>query len=143
MYLTIELKRQQKAVREKEERDRLYEDSSKVWQSWILPNWSTAYITADLTNSSIRDPRTRALWWNGLPSARRGVIWYFNVISLTLGNVVSVMAWRSLRIPTREHYLGFVMLNVQFASLHLTMKQIVSRLFSVESKGMLRPSFET
>jgi hypothetical protein len=76
MYLTVELKRQQKAAREKEERDRLYEDSSKVWQSWILPNWSTAYITVDLANSSIRDPRTRALWWNGLPSARRGVIWY-------------------------------------------------------------------
>jgi hypothetical protein len=42
--VTAELKRQQKSLREKEERDRLYEDSSKVWQTWILPNWNTAYV---------------------------------------------------------------------------------------------------
>ena len=28
------------------------------------------------SNSSVRDSRTRVLWWNGVPSARRGNIWY-------------------------------------------------------------------
>ena len=39
----VELKRQEKTRKEKEERDRMYEDSSKVWQNWIIPNWSKAY----------------------------------------------------------------------------------------------------
>jgi len=60
-----EHRRQEKARREKEERDRLYEDSSKVWQTYILPNW----------DKTIRDPRTRELWWSGIPSPRRGVVW--------------------------------------------------------------------
>ena len=35
-------------------------------------------------DSSIRDSRTRALWWSGIPSARRGTIWYhFHETSLT------------------------------------------------------------
>jgi hypothetical protein len=38
----LEMKRRQKVLCAKEERDKLYEDSSKVWQAWILPNWDTA-----------------------------------------------------------------------------------------------------
>jgi hypothetical protein len=38
-----EYKRQQKVLLAKEDREKLYQDSSKVWQTWILPNWSVAY----------------------------------------------------------------------------------------------------
>lgn len=38
-----ELRRQQQALLAKDEREKLYEDSSKVWQTYILPNWHTAY----------------------------------------------------------------------------------------------------
>ena len=37
-------------MREKEHRDMLYEDSFKVWETYILPNWDTAY-----------DPSTKTL----------------------------------------------------------------------------------
>ena len=41
-----EYKRQQKVLLAKEDREKLYQDSSKVWQTWILPNWSVAYELA-------------------------------------------------------------------------------------------------
>ena len=41
--LMAELRRQQKARLEKEQRDQLYEASSNVWQTYVLPNWDAAY----------------------------------------------------------------------------------------------------
>jgi hypothetical protein len=48
--LSAEIRRQQKAKLEKEEREQLYEDTSKVWQNYIIPNWDKAY---HLFNSSL------------------------------------------------------------------------------------------
>jgi len=40
----------------------------------------TSYV--NLSDHSIRDGRTRALWWSGIPSARRGQIWYFHSVAV-------------------------------------------------------------
>jgi hypothetical protein len=42
LRLIIEMKRQQKMILEKDERDQHYVDSFRVWQSYIIPNWEQA-----------------------------------------------------------------------------------------------------
>jgi len=70
------MKRQEKERKEKEERENLYADSTKVWQAYILPNWNRALNPRPhWVNCSIRDPATRVLWWKGIPSAARGIVW--------------------------------------------------------------------
>jgi hypothetical protein len=50
-------------------------NSVEQWDKSILPHFATA----------IRDPRTRVLWWSGLPSRVRGRVW-----STCIGNALSV-----------------------------------------------------
>ena len=49
-------------------------ESGKATSSQIGTKRSPVWF--DLSKISIRDPRIRSLWWNGIPSARRGFIWY-------------------------------------------------------------------
>jgi hypothetical protein len=47
------------------ERDDAALERTKTWDTHVLPNWRTA----------IREPKTRDLWWRGIPPQRRGDVW--------------------------------------------------------------------
>lgn len=65
-------KRQSKEVTQKAKH---LTDSADTWTNQILPHFATA----------VKDPRTRTLWWSGLPNRVRGRIW-----SICIGNTLSV-----------------------------------------------------
>lgn len=50
-------------------------NSADTWTNQILPHFATA----------VKDPRTKTLWWSGLPNRVRGRIW-----SICIGNALSV-----------------------------------------------------
>ncbi|CCG80814.1 Putative uncharacterized protein [Taphrina deformans PYCC 5710] len=52
-------------------------NSADTWTNQILPHFASA----------VKDPRTKQLWWNGLPNRVRGEVWYTCV-----GNTLSVTA---------------------------------------------------
>jgi hypothetical protein len=41
-------------------------------------------ISPDYSDGSVRDSRTRALWWNGVPSGRRAIIWYYQATTVLM-----------------------------------------------------------
>jgi hypothetical protein len=57
------------------ERDAAAVERSKSWDSHVLPNWDTA----------IQEPRTKDLWWSGIPPHRRGEVW-----SRAVGNALGL-----------------------------------------------------
>jgi Rab-GTPase-TBC domain len=55
-------RRQQKVVCE---RDTAALDRARTWEEQVLPNWRTA----------VREPKTRELWWAGIPPQNRADVW--------------------------------------------------------------------
>ncbi|MCJ1310201.1 hypothetical protein MMC25_003862 [Agyrium rufum] len=49
----------------------------RIWAQHVLPNWATATM----------EPRTRELWWRGIPTSARGEAW-----SRAIGNELSLTA---------------------------------------------------
>lgn len=47
------------------EKDSTRDTLQNLWDDWVGPNWDRA----------LREPRTRELWWRGIPPRSRGVIW--------------------------------------------------------------------
>jgi hypothetical protein len=60
-----EKKKARKAQKLQDDRDAAALERSKLWDSHVLPNWDTA----------IQEPRTKDLWWSGIPPHRRGEVW--------------------------------------------------------------------
>lgn len=60
-----ERKRQMKEKEAQEDSEELKDGMAKIWEQHVLPNWDTV----------VAEPRTRELWWRGLPSHNRGLIW--------------------------------------------------------------------
>lgn len=52
-------------------------NSADTWTNHILPHFATA----------VKDPRTKALWWSGLPNRIRGEVW-----ATCVGNSLSISA---------------------------------------------------
>lgn len=47
------------------EKDNTRETLQSIWDDYVYPNW----------NKVMTQPRTRELWWRGIPSRNRGAIW--------------------------------------------------------------------
>lgn len=47
------------------EKDSTRDTLQNLWDDWVGPNWDRA----------IREPRTRELWWRGIPPRSRGMMW--------------------------------------------------------------------
>lgn len=71
-----EKKRARQAHKLQCERDAATAETSKYWDSHIIPNW----------DSAIQEPRTKELWWRGIPTQRRGEVW-----SKAVGNDLGLM----------------------------------------------------
>ena len=66
--LTRALLERKKAAREKEalvHRDNNATSILRIWDQHVLPDWDRV----------IREPRTRELWWRGVPPRSRGTVW--------------------------------------------------------------------
>ncbi|CAI7581354.1 hypothetical protein N7533_009831 [Penicillium manginii] len=53
------------AASSKCEKDTTRDTLQNLWDDWVGPNWDRA----------IREPRTRELWWRGIPPRSRGLMW--------------------------------------------------------------------
>ncbi|ORY82483.1 rab-GTPase-TBC domain-domain-containing protein, partial [Protomyces lactucae-debilis] len=73
--LEVDRKVQRKKYKQVNSKAKHLTNSVEQWDKAILPHFDTA----------IRDPRTRALWWSGLPSRVRGRVW-----ATCIGNALSV-----------------------------------------------------
>jgi len=60
-----EKKRARKEQKLQSERDAAALERTKAWDVHVLPNW----------NSAVHEPKTRHLWWKGVPPMRRGDVW--------------------------------------------------------------------
>ncbi|KAJ5577952.1 uncharacterized protein N7459_006916 [Penicillium hispanicum] len=47
------------------EKDSTRETLQNIWDEFVSPNW----------NRALREPRTRELWWRGIPPRNRGAMW--------------------------------------------------------------------
>ena len=61
----LDKKRATKAVSAKCVRDDTTVMLQRIWDEHVLPNWTTA----------TREPRTRELWWRGIPARTRAEVW--------------------------------------------------------------------
>ncbi|CUS09927.1 unnamed protein product [Tuber aestivum] len=68
-------KRAEKERQEQEHKDRIKNDTDRVWDQQIIPNWSAA----------TRKNETRELWWQGVAPRCRGKVW-----QLSFGNNLTV-----------------------------------------------------
>ncbi|KAI9796317.1 MAG: hypothetical protein M1833_006402 [Piccolia ochrophora] len=67
MAMSLEAERK-KAERDNQTlrcRDESRTSIHRIWDQHVLPDWARV----------IREPRTRELWWRGVPSRSRGVVW--------------------------------------------------------------------
>ncbi|KAI9809750.1 MAG: hypothetical protein M1825_000183 [Sarcosagium campestre] len=67
MTLSMEAERK-KAERAREDAERRDDNKlsiHRIWDQHVLPNWDRVLI----------EPRTRELWWRGVPPRSRGVVW--------------------------------------------------------------------
>lgn len=71
----IDRKRAEKERQEQEYKDRIKNDTDRVWDQHIIPNWSIA----------TRKNETRELWWQGVAPRCRGKVW-----QLSFGNNLTV-----------------------------------------------------
>jgi hypothetical protein len=60
-----EKKRAHKQQKSLYEKDDAALERVKAWDNDVLPNWRTA----------VREPKTKDLWWKGIPPQRRGDVW--------------------------------------------------------------------
>lgn len=70
-----ERKSQKRLSKEVTQKAKHLANSADTWTNQIIPHFATA----------IKDPRTRQLWWSGLPNRVRGRIW-----SICIGNALTV-----------------------------------------------------
>ncbi len=71
----LDKKRQRRLAKALTHKGKHLVNSVDVWDKRIIPHWNTA----------IRDPSTRDLWWQGIPSRVRGRVW-----ELCIENVLTV-----------------------------------------------------
>lgn len=60
-----EKRRAARAASEQCEKDTTREALQNIWDDFVGPNWHRA----------LREPRTRELWWRGIPPRNRGAMW--------------------------------------------------------------------
>lgn len=70
-----EARRAAKERDEEEERKERESRVERIWEQHVLPNWDT----------TVREPRTRELWWRGVTGRMRGQVW-----SKAIGNELSL-----------------------------------------------------
>ncbi|KAF2098999.1 hypothetical protein NA57DRAFT_39778 [Rhizodiscina lignyota] len=63
--LEAEKRRASRLAAEQDARDAAAASLLKIWEEYVLPEWPTA----------LDEPRTRELWWRGVPVQHRGDIW--------------------------------------------------------------------
>lgn len=74
--VAAEKKREVKEQEDTESRAELQDSSARIWEHHVLPQWDAV----------VHEPRTRELWWRGVPPESRGLVWQRaigNELSLT------------------------------------------------------------
>ena len=62
---TLEKRRAARAASAQCDKDNTREALQNIWDEFVASNWHKA----------LREPRTRELWWRGIPSRNRGAMW--------------------------------------------------------------------
>ena len=65
------------------ERERAVEESIPIWERDVVPDWRNA----------LKEPRLRKLWWNGIPTKLRGLMW-----EQAVGNALQLSKGRELHL---------------------------------------------
>ena len=74
-FFSIEKRRAAKAASAQCEKDNTRETLQNIWDEYVYPNWDRV----------MAQPRTRELWWRGIPSRNRGATW-----SRAIGNELAL-----------------------------------------------------
>lgn len=98
-------------------------NSADTWTNHILPHFATA----------VKDPRTKHLWWSGLPNRVRGNIW-----SICIGNTLSVDE-TTFKIALRKSQETEANLK-RWSSSDSDADEATSQLLTLESYNLLNAS---
>ena len=81
------------------ERERAVEESIPIWERDVVPDWRNA----------LKEPRLRKLWWEGIPTKLRGLMW-----EQAVGNALQLSKGRELHLYITHFNKGRLIIYTLF-----------------------------